>query len=149
MVMNLHSLKNSSGAKHRAMRVGRGRGSGKGKTSGRGHKGQRSRSGSVRKPTFEGGQMPLVRRLPKRGFTHLKKYAWAPVNVGVLSCFDDGAEVTLEVLRKSGLANGRIDGVKILGNGTLEKKLTVKAAAFSETARAKIEKAGGTCEVIN
>jgi len=108
-----------------------------------------SRAGSTHKPTFEGGQMPLVRRVPKRGFTHIKDHTWAPVNVGTLSCFDEGTEVTLELLRKTGLAKGRIDGVKILGAGTLEKKLTVKAQAFSEAARTKIEKAGGTCEVTS
>ena len=120
--MNLHSLKNTSGARKSRTRLGRGHGSGKGKTSGKGHKGQRSRAGATRRPAFEGGQMPLYRRLPKRGFTHLKNKIWALVNVAALDRFEDGSEVTFETLRKAGMASGRIDGVKILGNGNLKKK---------------------------
>ncbi|NCC49688.1 MAG: 50S ribosomal protein L15 [Spartobacteria bacterium] len=145
--MSLHAIKNSVGARKDRMRVGRGRASGKGKTSGRGHKGQMARKGASHRPAFEGGQMPLIRRLPKRGFTHIKAKIWAPVNVAALACFDEGTEVTFELLRKTGLAKGRIDGVKILGRGDLDKKLTVKAQAFSESARSKIEAAGGQCEV--
>lgn len=147
--MNLHSLRNTKGAKHRKMRVGRGRASGKGKTSGRGHKGQMSRSGSGHKPGFEGGQMPLIRRLPKRGFTHLKKRTLVPVNISKLSRFDDGIIIDLDVLKNAGLATGPIDGVKILGMGDLSKKLIVKAQAFSTSARTKIEAAGGQCEVVS
>ena len=145
--MNLHSLRNSAGAKTRRKRVGRGRGSGKGKTCGRGHKGQMARKGHKHKAGFEGGQMRLVRRLPKRGFTNPTREGFSPVNVGQLSRFEEGAEVTPAMLRACGLVNGRSDGIKILGSGDLDKKLIVKARAFSETARAKIEAAGGACEV--
>lgn len=147
--MNLHSLKSTSGSRKRKMRVGRGRASGKGKTCGRGHKGQKARAGYSSKPAFEGGQMPLIRRIPKRGFTHVKKQVLVPVNVSSLCRFENGEEVTLDALRKAGLARGRVDGIKILGSGDLDKKLTVKAAAFSKTARAKIEAAGGQCEVVS
>jgi len=147
--MNLHSLKNTSGARKRALRKGRGRASGKGKTSGRGHKGQMSRSGAKHKAAFEGGQMPLYRRLPKRGFNHEKSRILAPVNLSALELrYDEGAEVTFENLREAGLANGRVDGVKILAKGELTKKLTVKAQAFSTAAKEKIEAAGGTCEMV-
>ena len=146
--MDLHSLSNTEGARHRAMRVGRGRGSGKGKTSGRGTKGQMARSGHKHKPTFEGGQMRLVRRLPKRGFTNPCPVDYVPVNVGRLNGFEDGAEVTVEALRQAGLANGTVRRIKILGKGELERKLTVRAHAFSESARRKIEAAGGACDVI-
>jgi large subunit ribosomal protein L15 len=109
-----------------------------------------SRSGSGHKPGFEGGQMPLYRRLPKRGFTHLRRIELVPVNVGKLDRFDDGAEVNFESLKEAGLAKGgRFGGVKILGQGELSKKLTVKARAFSASARTKIEAAGGTCEVVS
>jgi large subunit ribosomal protein L15 len=146
--MDLHSLQTAEGSKHRRIRLGRGRASGKGKTSGRGHKGQMSRTGSVHKPLFEGGQMPLVRKLPKRGFTNFTRKTFIPVNLDALSKFEDGTEVTIELLRETGLVNGRFDGVKILGNGTLEKKLTVKVNAFSATAKEKIEAAGGSCEIV-
>lgn len=148
MVMNLHSLTRTPGSRHRKMRVGRGRASGKGKTSGRGHKGQMSRKGHKRKPTFEGGQMRLVRRIPKRGFTNPAPRRLLPVNVGDLDRFAAGAEVTMDALRKARLARGPAEGVKILGNGELKKKLTVKAHAFSASARSKIEAAGGSCEVV-
>ncbi len=149
MPISLHSLKNTKGAKHRRMRVGRGRSSGKGKTSGRGHKGQMSRTGHKRKATFEGGQMRLIRRIPKRGFTNRNRVAYAPVNVTALEQFDAGTEVTAEVLRKAGLVRGPIQAIKILGNGDLKKKLVVKANAFSASAKSKIEAAGGSCEVIS
>jgi large subunit ribosomal protein L15 len=145
--MDLHSLRNTPGARHRRKRVGCGESSGHGKTSGRGNKGQMARKGHKRKIGFEGGQMPLIRRLPKRGFTgsgakfHL-------VNVGALAVFDAGCEVTPDVLRQSGLVKGRLVKVKVLGDGDLDRKLLVKAHAFSATARAKIEAAGGTCEVM-
>jgi large subunit ribosomal protein L15 len=131
------------------MRVGRGEGSGKGKTSGRGHKGQMARKGAHHREFFEGGQIPLYRRLPKRGFNHENKCQYAPVNVGLLSRFEDGSTVTLDDLRAAGLANGVINGVKILGMGDLDRKLTVQAQAFSAVAREKIEKAGGQCEIVN
>ncbi|MBU0678068.1 MAG: 50S ribosomal protein L15 [Verrucomicrobia bacterium] len=146
--MNLHSLTNTKGARKRKMRVGRGEGSGKGKTSGRGHKGQMSRSGSRHKPTFEGGQMPLVRRIPKRGFNNRSRTVYLPVNIADLAQFEEGAEVNAEMLRDAGLAKGTVTRIKILGNGELGKKLMVKAHSFSSSAREKIEAAGGTCEVI-
>lgn len=146
--MNLHTLTNSNGAKHRRKRVGRGNGSGFGETCGKGQKGQLSRAGHNRKPGFEGGQMRFVRRIPKRGFTNPTEIIYVPVNVGALACFDDGATVDCELLATSGLANAGADGVKILGTGELDKKLTVRANAFSTSARAKIEAAGGTCELI-
>ena len=146
--MDLHSLQTTEGSKHRRIRLGRGRASGKGKTSGRGHKGQMSRTGSVHKPLFEGGQMPLVRKLPKRGFTNFTRKTIVPVNLDALSTLDEGTEVTIELLQEKGLVNGRFDGVKILGNGSLEKKLTVKVTAFSATAKEKIEAAGGSCEIV-
>ena len=147
--MRLHDLKPADGSKHRRKRIGRGPGSGRGgHTSTRGQKGQGSRSGSSTRPGFEGGQLPLARRLPKRGFTN-KKFAtlYIPVNLESLNQFDDGATVDEAALRAAGLVNGRGDGVKILGQGELEKKLTVKAAAFSASARAAIEGKGGSCEV--
>ena len=147
--MRLHDLKPADGSKHRRKRIGRGPGSGRGgHTSTRGQKGQGSRSGSSTRPGFEGGQLPLARRLPKRGFNN-KKFAtlYIPVNLERLNQFDDGATVDEAALRAAGLVNGRGDGVKILGQGELEKKLTVKAAAFSASARAAIEGKGGSCEV--
>jgi len=130
------------------MRVGRGRASGKGKTSGRGHKGQFARSGHKHKPGFEGGQMRFARRMPKRGFGNVNRKVYVPVNVGELARFDDGSEVTPEALQNAGLAKGVGEGIKILGTGELKKKLTVKAQAFSGSAKAKIEAAGGRCEVL-
>ena len=146
--MDLHSLQTTEGSKHRRIRLGRGRASGKGKTSGRGHKGQMSRTGSVHKPLFEGGQMPLVRKLPKRGFTNFTRKTFVPVNLDALSKFDDGAEVTIVLLKEKGLVKGRFDGVKVLGSGSMDKKLTVKVNAFSASAKEKIEAAGGTCEIV-
>ncbi|MBT8046743.1 MAG: 50S ribosomal protein L15 [Pontiella sp.] len=146
--MDLHSLQTAEGSKHRKIRVGRGRASGKGKTAGRGHKGQMSRAGATHKPLFEGGQMPLVRKLPKRGFNNFTRKEILPVNLDALNIFADGAEVTIELLKEKGLVNGRFDGVKILGSGSLDKKLTIKANAFSASAKEKIEAAGGTCEIV-
>lgn len=146
--MDLHSLKPAEGSKHRKIRVGRGRASGKGKTAGRGHKGQMSRAGATHKPLFEGGQMPLVRKLPKRGFNNFNRKEILPVNLDALNAFEDGTEVTIELLKEKGMINGRFDGVKILGNGSIEKKLTIKVNAFSASAKEKIEAAGGTCEIV-
>lgn len=148
MSINLHTLKPTPGSQKDRKRVGRGRGSGMGKTSARGNKGQMSRSGRNRKPTFEGGQMRLVRRIPKRGFHSANPVEFLPVNVGALEQFDLGTEVTVDLLRKAGLAHGASFGIKILGGGDLKKKLVVKANAFSASAKAKIEAAGGTCEVV-
>ena len=146
--MDLHSLKPAEGSKHRRIRVGRGRASGKGKTAGRGHKGQMSRAGATHKPLFEGGQMPFVRKLPKRGFNNFNRKEIVPVNLDALNVFEDGTEVTIELLKEKGLVNGRFDGVKILGNGSIEKKLTVKVNAFSASAKEALEAAGGSCEVV-
>jgi large subunit ribosomal protein L15 len=147
--MRLHNLKPRPGARHRTKRLGQGESSGHGKTSGRGGKGQTARSGSSIRIGFEGGQMPLIRRLPKRGFNNAQfATKYVAVNVGDLNRFDDGARVDETVLRASGLANGRADGVKILGEGELSKKLTVSASAFSVSAKTKIEAKGGACEII-
>lgn len=146
----LHEMGNVRGARKRRMRVGRGDGSGKGKTCGRGHKGQMSRSGHKHKPTFEGGQMRLIRRLPKRGFDNsLFATVYEPVNVGALARFEAGSEVTVETLQKAGLGEGRNALIKILGHGELSHALTVKAHAFSASARQKIEAAGGSVEVVS
>ncbi|MHC4841439.1 MAG: 50S ribosomal protein L15 [Planctomycetota bacterium] len=142
----LHSKPNQR--KKRMVRKGRGPGTGKGKTCGRGHKGQQSRTGNSKRFYFEGGQMPLVRRLPKVGFTNIFRKDIIVLNVSALNAFDDGAEVTPQDMLKAGLINRLADGVKLLGDGELEKKLTVKAHRFSKTARAKIEGKGGTCEII-
>jgi large subunit ribosomal protein L15 len=145
--MRLHNLKPRPGAKHRRKRLGQGESSGRGKTSGRGGKGQSARSGSSIRVGFEGGQMPLIRRIPKRGFNNAAfATRYLPVNVESLECFDQGARVDEAALRAAGLANGRGDGIKILGAGQLTRKLTVVAHAFSASARAKIEGAGGVCE---
>jgi large subunit ribosomal protein L15 len=146
--MELSNLKPKKGARHAKKRVGRGPGSGHGKTAARGEKGQKSRSGFSRQMGFEGGQMPLHRRLPKRGFTNIFKKEYAVVNVSDLERFDNGATVDETVLRGAGLVKGRHDGVKILGTGELSKKLTVSATKFSKTAKAAIEKAGGSCQEI-
>jgi large subunit ribosomal protein L15 len=147
--MRLHDLKPRPGAKHRRKRLGQGESSGHGKTSGRGGKGQTARSGSSIRIGFEGGQMPLIRRMPKRGFNNARHATrYLPVNLTDLNQFDEGALVDEDVLRSKGLANGRSDGIKILGGGELKKKLTVRAHAFSTSARAKIEGLGGVCEVI-
>jgi large subunit ribosomal protein L15 len=144
--MELSNLKPKKGARHAKKRVGRGPGSGHGKTSARGEKGQKSRSGYSRMLGFEGGQMPLHRRLPKRGFTNIFKKEYATVNVSELDRFDDGATVDEAALRAARLVKGRNDGVKILGDGKLSKKLTVVATKFSASARKQIEAAGGTCQ---
>jgi len=147
--MRLHDLKPRPGAKHRRKRLGQGESSGHGKTSGRGGKGQSARSGSSIRPGFEGGQMPLIRRLPKRGFNNTRfKLVYLPVNLSDLNRFNDGDVVDAAVLKKAGLANGKSDGIKILGLGTLERRLTVKAKAFSATAKAAIEKLGGVAELV-
>jgi len=147
--MRLHDLKPRPGAKHRQKLLGRGESSGRGKTSGRGGKGQTARSGSSIRIGFEGGQMPLIRRIPKRGFNNGRHgTVYLPVNVESLNAFDDGARVDADALRSKGLAKGPGDGVKILGNGEVTRKLTVAAHAFSASARAKIEAKGGTCEII-
>lgn len=147
--MKLHNMKPAEGAITTRKRVGRGPGSGLGKTSGRGEKGQKARSGYSRKPGFEGGQLPLYRRLPKRGFSNAKfKTVYAVINLSDLNNFEDGAEVTPEILKDMGLVKNGLDGIKVLGNGTLEKKLTVKAHKFSNVAKEQIEKLGGKVEVI-
>ena len=146
--MDLSNLKPADGSVHSDnFRRGRGHGSGNGKTAGKGHKGQKARSGATR-PGFEGGQMPLYRRLPKRGFKNRNTRVIISLNVGMLESFEDGSKVTLEDLWDAGLIKNGFDGVKFLGNGELTKKLTVEATAFSESAKAKIEAVGGTCEVI-
>src|SRR5690554_4533801 len=146
--MKLHELSPAPGSRHSRKRVGRGIGSGHGKTSTRGHKGQKARSGGGVRPGFEGGQMPLQRRLPKRGFTNIFKKEYAIVNIQDLNIFDDGTEVTIELLQDVGMIKGVKDGVKILGNGELEKQLTVKAHRFSKQAEEKISARGGKAEVI-
>lgn len=147
--MRLHDLKPRPGAKHRRKRLGQGESSGLGKTSGRGGKGQSARSGSSIRIGFEGGQMPLIRRLPKRGFNNARHTTtYIPVNLDSLNRFDEGTRVDEAVLRKLGLASGPGDGIKILGRGELTRKLTVSAHAFSASARSKIEKLGGVCEVV-
>ena len=146
--MNLSELKPAEGAKQsNEFRRGRGQGSGNGKTAGKGHKGQKARSGAPR-TGFEGGQMPLYRRLPKRGFTNRNTLDIEAINISALERFDNDTEVTVETLIEAGVIRNPKDGVKILGNGELTKKLTVKANAFSESAKAKIEALGGKAEVI-
>jgi large subunit ribosomal protein L15 len=147
--MDLSTLKNAPGARKNRKRVGRGPSSGTGKTAGRGHKGQKARSGYSRRAGFEGGQMPLHRRIPKRGFHHRKRYPYVNVNLDVLdSAFDAGALVTPETLVAAGLIEMTKGGVKILGRGEITKKLTVKANEVTPGARAKIEAAGGTVDII-
>jgi large subunit ribosomal protein L15 len=147
--MRLHDLKPRPGAKHRRKRLGQGESSGHGKTSGRGGKGQTARSGSSIRIGFEGGQMPLIRRIPKRGFNNARHATrYIPVNLEDLNQFEDGARVDEAAIRSAGLANGPSSGVKILGDGELSRKLTVSAHAFSASARSKIEAKGGSCEVI-
>ena len=146
--MELSNLRPAEGSKHSDnFRRGRGHGSGNGKTAGKGHKGQKARSGAPR-IGFEGGQMPLYRRIPKRGFTNRNTKEIIAINVSALEKFDNGTVVTVETLVNEGVISKAADGVKILGNGELTKKLTVQVNAFSETAKAKIEAAGGTAEVI-
>lgn len=146
--MKLNQLTAVPGATKEARRVGRGHGSGQGKTSGKGHKGQKARSGGGVRAGFEGGQMPLARRIPKRGFNNIFKKEYVAINVGTLNKFEDGASVDAAALIEAGIIKKSCDGVKILSNGELKKKLTVKATAFSEAAKAKIEAAGGKAEVI-
>ena len=146
--MKLHELKPAEGSRKVRNRVGRGIGSGNGKTSGKGHKGQNARSGGGVRPGFEGGQNPLFRRLPKRGFTNINRKEYAIVNLDVLNRFEDGAEVTAALLLETGIVSNEKAGIKILGHGTLSKKLTVKAHKFSASAKEAIENAGGTIEVI-
>ena len=146
--MKLHDLKPAVGATTAPKRLGRGTGSGLGKTSGKGHKGAKARSGGGKRPGFEGGQMPLVRRLPKRGFHNAFRTEYVTVNVDRLNIFEDGMTITPVELIEAGIIKNILDGVKILGNGELTKKLTVQASAFSASAKEKIEAAGGKAEVI-
>lgn len=147
--MKLHELKKNEGATFRKKIVGRGRGSGSGKTSGRGQKGQNARSGGGVSPVFEGGQLPLYRRLPKRGFSnHDFKTVYAVINVGDLNVFNDGDVVTPALLKEKGIVKKQLNGIKVLGNGTLEKKLTIQAHRFSSSALRKIEESGSKAEVI-
>lgn len=146
--MKLHELKPAEGSRKKEVRVGRGTGSGRGKTSCRGHKGQNARSGGGVRPGFEGGQMPIYRRLPKRGFKNIWAKQFAEVNVETLNRFEDGAEVDAVALVEEGILKNVYDGIRILGNGELTKKLTVRAQGFTKTAVAKIEAAGGKTEVI-
>lgn len=145
--MKLHELSPAPGSNRDVFRKGRGHGSGNGKTAGKGHKGQNARSGGGVRPGFEGGQMPLARRLPKRGFNNIFSTKYVGVNVGKLNMFEDGAVVTEEMMVEAGLLKNTLDGVKILGTGDLKKKLTVNASAFSASAKQKIEEAGGKVEV--
>ena len=146
--MKLNELQPAEGSKFAAKRVGRGIGSGNGKTSGKGHKGQKARSGGGVRPGFEGGQMPIYRRLPKRGFNNIFAKQYVTINVSDLEKFDNGTEVTAELLKETGVVSKVLDGVKILGRGELTKKLNVKVAKYSAQAIEKIEKAGGKAEVI-
>lgn len=146
--MKMHELSPAPGSNKDVKRIGRGHGSGNGKTAGKGHKGQKARAGRGQRPGFEGGQMPLQRRVPKRGFNNIFATKYATVNVSALEVFEDGAVVDTEALKAKGLVKKALDGVKILGNGECSKKLTVKAAAFSESAKQKIEAAGGKAEVM-
>ncbi len=146
--MKLHELRPAPGSTTAPKRLGRGTGSGLGKTSGKGHKGARARSGGGKGPGFEGGQMPLTRRVPKRGFTNIFGKDYATVNVERLEIFEDGAVVTVESLMSAGIIKKTLDGVKILGGGELTRKLIVKADKFTESAKEKIEALGGKAEVI-
>ena len=145
--MKLHELAPAAGSTTAAKRLGRGVGSGLGKTSGKGHKGAKARSGGGKRPGFEGGQMPLYRRVPKKGFTNIFRVEYAEVNVGQLEVFNDGVVVNAELLKAAGIIKKTLDGVKIMGNGELTKKLTVEAAKFTESAKEKIEAVGGKAEV--
>ena len=146
--MKIHELRAPEGAAKAPKRKGRGTGSGQGKTAGRGMNGQNSRSGGGTRLGFEGGQMPLYRRIPKRGFTNIWKKEWEIVNIEALNAFEDGTEVTPDLLMEAGLAKKAANGIKILGEGTLDKKVTVKAHKFSKSAIEKIESAGGKAQVI-
>ena len=147
--MRLEELTPAPGARTPKFRKGRGIGSGNGKTAGKGHKGQKARSGGGVRPGFEGGQMPLYRRIPKRGFTNIFGKEYSEINVATLNKFEDGAEVTPELLKASGLIKKLNDGVSVMGNGEITKKLTVNAHRFTKTAKEKIEAAGGKAIVIN
>ena len=146
--MNLNELVPAPGSRTKPYRKGRGIGSGNGKTAGKGHKGQNARSGGGVRPGFEGGQMPLYRRLPKRGFKNVWAMKYSEINVSTLNKFEDGAEVTPALLLETGVVSNEKAGIKVLGNGTLNVKLTVKAHKFSASAKEAIENAGGTTEVI-
>ena len=147
--MKLHELEKNIGATHAKKRVGRGSGSGLGKTSGRGQKGQKARSGGSINPVFEGGQLPLYRRIPKRGFSnHMFKTTYAVVNLDQLNVFENGTVVTPALLREAGIVKNQLDGIKVLGNGKLEKKLTIQANKFSTSALEKIKESGSKAEVI-
>ena len=146
--MKLHELSPAAGSTKERKRIGRGAGSGQGKTAGKGHKGQKARAGRGMRIGFEGGQMPLQRRIPKRGFNNIFAKNIVSVNVGTLEKFDNGTVVNVEALVAAGIVKNSFDGVKILGNGNLTKKLTVQVSAYSESAKAKIEAAGGKAEVI-
>jgi len=146
--MNLHEMKYNEGARHTTKRLGRGQGSGQGKTAGKGHKGQNARSGGGVAIGFEGGQTPFFKRMPKRGFTNFTRKEYAIVNVEDLNRFEDNAEIDFAVLKAAGLVKKELDGLKVLGNGKLDKKLTVKAKKFSKTAQQAIEEAGGKVEVL-
>ena len=145
--MKLHDLKPAVGATTAGKRLGRDTGSGLGKTSGKGHKGAKARSGGGKRPGFEGGQMPLYRRVPKKGFTNIFRTEYATVNVGQLEVFDNGTVVTAAMLKEAKIIRKTLDGVKVLGNGELTKKLTVEAAKFTASAKEKIEALGGKAEV--
>ena len=147
--MNLEQLVPAPGSRTKPYRKGRGIGSGNGKTAGKGHKGQNARSGGGVRPGFEGGQMPLYRRIPKRGFTNIFGKEYSEINVATLNKFEDGAEVTPELLKASGLIKKLEDGVSVMGNGEITKKLTVSAHRFTKTAKEKIEKAGGKVIVLD
>ena len=146
--MKLHELSPAPGSNREVKRIGRGHGSGNGKTAGKGHKRQKARAGRGMRAGFEGGQMPLMRRLPKRGFNNIFATRYAEVNVGALNAFEAGSVVDTEALKKAGVIKKAYDGVKVLGNGKVEKAITVQAAAFSKSAKEKIEAAGGKAEVI-
>lgn len=146
--MNLHEMKYNEGARHTTKRLGRGQGSGQGKTAGKGHKGQNARSGGGVAIGFEGGQTPFFKSMPKRGFTNFNRLEYAVVNLTELNRFDDGTTVTPELLKQAGIVRKQLDGIKVLGNGKLEKKLTVSCHRISKSAQAAIEKAGGKVEVI-
>ena len=146
--MKLHELSPSEGSKKKAFRVGRGHGSGNGKTSRKGQKGQKARSGGGVRPGFEGGQMPIYRRLPKRGFTNIFAKKYTSINVEDLNKFDNGTEITAEVLKENGVIKKINDGIVVLGRGDLNKKVTIKAKRFSKSAEEKISAAGGKAEVI-
>ena len=146
--MKLHELSPAEGSKKAVKRIGRGAGSGQGKTAGKGHKGQNARSGGGVAIGFEGGQTPLYKRIPKRGFTNFTRKEYAVINLDVLNRFEDGAVVTPEVLKETGIVKKQLDGIKVLGNGKLEKKLTVKCNKISASAKKAIEEVGGTVEVL-